>query len=545
MKTFSSEFQHLPQPWIAFGLGCFLFFLIRWVPWMDWQAPLSDSSAMDQLVVQQMLRESGERLVSPDGDPQTVGAHLLPQWARWAISYLVGDATRAGIWLSVVGVIAAMGGMVALGKCIFPLREFRFLVLGGWAGVGALHYAVGADPSVALGMALLVWGVVWQLVGLQRGAGGFYFLGASCLGLAGYIRLELVLLQCAVSLFLLLAWMAPGFFKLSRREREALPALALGGLLMVALVLWPLVNLNMQRAGVAFLPGPDAHRVLGAVQPPSGSGFSLTRPVLNALGSGALYPWGAGVFAWLLLPIGLAVHLLSCRSRFLSGYWVCLACFGILFLAGASEVTGEESLQESMTIFTSVLFPFTALPLAMLVFRAFQGSGRNPMQGWAIWAMAGGVMLILMQLPHGVRALMRPGGEGETLGVPTWMGHFRSIEPVWMREPLLTDQPVHFLRAGKQWVYGWGGETDWEVWTTRYADASIAPGPFCDYLAYRGIGLIHVSSLDHQEQVERFRQWLASSRKEDQPISGLDLISDRLPAPHSLYRVRYRTDEDV
>src|SRR5690606_35083862 len=100
------------------------------------------------------------------------------------------------------------------------------------------------------------------------------------------------------------------------KEKQGLSyfPMALGGLITVLIVIWPMLHRNLHLSGSPILPGFDSEIVLGAPALPGQSGAeSFTTRLTQGLSLLLLSFRGPGVFAGLLWPIGMVICLLMGR----------------------------------------------------------------------------------------------------------------------------------------------------------------------------------------------------------------------------------------
>ncbi len=521
----SKRLRNLPLIWVAYASGLLVFALTRSLPGSDWIAPQSGQALLDQGFVME-LRNHPETYSVVEGYPQTFGAHVLTHYALSVISGITGDLERAGVWLSLVGVMGTLGGILHLCFRIFPLRNFGLLCMLGLGGLGTLQFSLSSDPSTALGMALVSWAMVFFLSALDKNAPSRVFLSALCIGLLAYIRFELTVIWLLMVVYLLFLR-----FSNSQAKQEKLPLLgmAVGGSFMLFLVLWPMLDRNLILAGTPLLPGFDAEVVVGA---PAEPGVPAETPFVNRWFEGLhllmFHPRGPGWIAGLLWPVGLVFCTLYHRKGRLPFFWMPMLFGSFTLLNLMSFVTGEESYVESLQILTPLLFPFSILVPALAVFHWFQKEPRDEKLGLQIWVVTALGMYILVQIPQffsqafgGQRRQMERYIEG--------VEAFAQLQEADRTAPLLTDVPGLFLVHGKNQVFGLRGETDWEIQTAKYSNGSIIPEDMLEYLRDRKVELIHLVDVENP---------LVNQLELQENSPEFSLISGFSP-PHRVYRVRW------
>lgn len=491
LKDLPGKLQRAPLTWIGFGLGLLVFALTRLSPATDWVRPPGEQAVLDQGVVLRLQQDPGAYELI-DGKPQTYGAHVLPQYLRTLVSRATGDSGRAGVWLSVLGVVATFGGMYALARRVLPLRGFCMATLVALGGLGTLHYAVSPDPAVALGMALVVWGMAYFLSALERRLPHRVFLSGLMFGLAGYIRFELGVLWVllAAHLISLMFYDNP-----ARRKGLPLTAMALGGLLTVALVMWPMLSRNLILSGAPVLPGYDADLILGAPAALGGGGPPFGPRFWRGLRVLMFDQAGAGIFAGLMWPVGMVVSLVALRDKRVVFNWIPFLLGVLALLTVMSFVTGPGSFEECLRVIGPLLLPFAVLPVGYVVFRWLQDRPRGATAATRAWCLAGLGVYLMVQLPHlfprEFEGRLRQANEREAL-----VEDFAAQPESLLARPVLTDRPGGLLAAGKTGVYGLNGETDWRILTSKFADGSPRPGLLLEYLRENRITLVHLSNPD-------------------------------------------------
>lgn len=512
-----------PLFWPVFAFGLVVFALSRWLPGVQPGPGAEEARFLDQAFVRVLQERPGTYGILEDV-PQTFGARVLPRYLLALVSVATGDTARAGLWLSLAGLVAAMAGMYSLCLSLFPFRPFALASVGAFAGLGAVQMAFSPDPSIALGMALVVWGVVSFFSSLENVRPERIFLSGFLIGLAGYIHIELSLMWILLALYLL----SLGMHNSPARARGMpLAGMAFGGVFMVLAVLWPMIDRNLMLAHSPILPGYDAERLLGA--PPAadaaGAGVDWVRRFLNGFFMLARDAGALGIFAGLLWPLGIVLCTVLNRHKALPYFWVPFIILWVMILTGMSPVTGVNSFETCLRITTPLLMPFAILVLVYPLFYWFQRHEAPP--GRLALGAAG-----LTVVAFGVVVLPRLAGGGHA-EVPEWtermnrvIGLFES-RPELRNEPLLTDRPGMFLGHGKQRVHGLNGETDWSIMLAKTADGSIQPEVMLSYIQQHGIRTIHLARHDDP----------LISRLERVPgFPGGELLP--VPPPHRVFELR-------
>jgi hypothetical protein len=372
-------------------------------------------------------------------------------------------------------------------------------------------------------MALVVWGMAFFLTALTEGKPYHVFASGAAFGLAGYIRIEFALIWGVLAVYLLALQL---FHSKARSQEASAGSMALGGLLTVAIMLWPLVHRNIRLAGTPLLPGHDAELILGA---PAAAGTQLATPylvrLLEGLGHVALSPAGPGIFAGLLLPIGLVLGLLIGRHAKLPFFWIPVLAVTVCCLTALSWVTGLESYLETLGVLTPVLLPFAFLPIAVLLERVLDQSERSPGFCRAVWGGAAGVFLIIILIP-GLLAGRKSEADERTAELRQ---DFAGLPPAVRNATLLTDVPGPFVSAGKRNVIGTRGQTDWRILVTSTAYGGFQTEDLLRYLKDQGVELLHLSDPE-DPLVDRLK--LEPNAPEFTPVN-------RLAPPHRLFSVSW------
>lgn len=512
-----------PMFWVAVGLGFLIFSANRMLPGISWDAANSEQSVLDQGFVHALESQNWQYQAIP-GIPQTYGAHVLPQYFRTLVSQTTGDSGRAGVWLSLLGITGTLCGLYPLSQRIFPLRGFGVITVAAAGAMGAIQFSLSPDPSAALGMALVIWGMVFFLTSITKHNPYDVFASGLLFGLAGYIRIELSVMWIFLAIYLIiLSFVQPA------KDKQGLSYLpmALGGLFTVLLVLWPMLNRNIHLSGSPILPGFDAEVVLGADVL---SGQGAPTAFISRMGQGLkllLFSHrGPGIFAGLLWPLGIIICLFMGRHRKIPYFWLPIVISMLICLSALSYVTGFQSFRESLLIFTPLLFPFAILPAAYVVHHWMQSAYRPEAKCQSVWLLCGLALFLMIQLPH----FLRRGTAGNTALAKTratLIEEFAALSPHDLQANLLSDMPGSFLTAGKSNVFGMHGETDWQILTAKYANGEFQLEKLRDYLQMRKVSLIHLSDVE-EPLVQRLAQI------EDAPrFEQLNVFSP----PHRVYRV--------
>jgi len=492
MKKIISLLDQAPLFWVAVGLGFLVFSVNRVLPGINWTSATTEQSLLDQGFVHALSNQEWAYEVVPES-PQTYGAHVLSQYLRAALSTLTGDSGRAGIWLSLVGLTATLCGIYPLSQRIFPQRGFGVITLIAAGALGALHFSLSPDPSAALGMALVVWGMTLFLTAITKRHPYDVFASGFLFGLAGYIRIELSVIWVFLACYLI----GLDLFQSTKDKKGAsyLP-MAVGGLVTVLLVLWPMLDRNITLSGSPILPGFDANMVLGAT---AATGQSSADPFLSRFMDGIkllLFSYrGPGIFAGLLWPIGMVICLFMGRHQKLPYFWLPIMVSSLLALTMLSYVTGFESYRESLLILTPLLFPFAVLPVAYGLHLWMQLDVKPDHHCRLVWCLAGLGMYLLIQLPHFLRMGVS-GNRALESQRANLIEEFEHLSPTERNAMILSDMPGSFLTAGKWNVIGLRGETDWQILTATYANGEFKPGELLDYMQLREITTIHLSDVE-------------------------------------------------
>ncbi|MDA3873024.1 MAG: hypothetical protein PF795_03590 [Kiritimatiellae bacterium] len=408
-------------------------------------------------------------------------------------------------------------------KRIFPLRAFSVITLMATGALGALHFAVSPDPSSALGMALVVWGMSFFLTAVTKLKPNDIFVSGFFFGLAGYIRIELSVIGLLLAVYLLVV----SVVKASKRDPHPYFTMALGLLFTVAVVSWPLLDRNLSLTNSPILPGFDAELVLGA---PSAVGQGGATPFVERLLGGLkllmLNPRGPGLFAGLLWPIGVVICLFTGRQRSIPYFWLPMVLGTLSGMSALSYVTGVTAFTESLLILTPVLFPFAVLPPVFAVYQWLQSGFRSQAFCRLCWIGVGAGVLLLIQLPHFFR-MGTPGDPDAERNRSELIEQFAALSSPVQSTMLLSDMPGTFLTAGKAEVIGTRGETDWRILATTYANGNFQIAALLDFLRDREVGVIHLSDPENP-LVDELR--LHDGSPDLTPIPGFS-------PPHRVFRV--------
>ena len=492
LKRTLSLLDKAPMFWVAVGLGLVIFSVNRMLPEMNWDAVSSEQSVLDQAFSHNLQQGNWSYHVLPD-TPQTYGAHVLTQYLRAALSIVTGDSGRAGVWLSLLGITATLCGLYPLSLRIFPLRGFAVITVMCAGALGAIQFSLSTDPSAAIGTAFVVWGMVFFLTALTKHHPYDIFASGLLFGLAGYIRIELSMMWVFLAVYLMVLSIFPPSKK---REDTGYVSMALGGVITVLIVLWPMIHRNIQLAGTPILPGFDAEIVLGA---PSLSGQadpeSFVLRLLQGLKILVLNFRGPGIFVGLLWPIGIVICLLMGRHQKIPYFWLPIVTSMFLCLSALSYVTGFQSFQESLLILSPLLLPFAILPLAYALHRWMQEKTRSPAQCRTVWASAGLGLFLLIQLPHFLHFAPSGTPELEQQRV-VLVEEFSRLPHQQTSAMLISDTPGTFLTGGKSTVIGMNGETDWQILTAKYANGEFQYDKLLAYMKNKQVKFIHLSDVE-------------------------------------------------
>ena len=522
MKRFLSLLDRAPLYWMAVALGVVVLGLNLHRFSGGEARGATEQNYLDDAFVESLRSGDFYYGLLPD-TPQTFGSHVLPQALTAAVSSITGDADRAGMWLSLVGVTGVLTGLYLVAIRIYPLRGFALATVVAAGGLAPLRDAISPFPSTALGMGLVVWGMALFLMALTDKKPHYIFASSICFGLASYIRIEFVLLNLILAFYLIQL----NLFQASARRREpSALSMALGSLFTLAIVLWPLVHRNIMIAGTPLLPGHDAELILGA---PSTVGGDLATPYLERFVQGLLQltvsPSGPGIFAAILLPIGLVVGLILARHAKLPFFWIPVVLTTLVGLTALSWITGAESYLETLGMLTPVLLPFSFLPIAFVIERVLQASSRSAGVCRLCWAGVVVICLLLVQVPNFFPSLEEPSPSLD----PSLVDQFAELPPRIQAASLLSDQPGVFVRGGKRNVIGTRGQTDWSILAASTSNGGFQPDQLLTYLEVQEVEVIHladpenplISRLELEPNAPRF-----------EPVSGLAL-------PHRLFSISW------
>lgn len=522
MRRLIATLDRAPLYWLAVALGLLIFSGNRLrIPASDLPS-FSEQENLDLAFMERMRSGEWAYELLPDS-PQTFGGHVLPQILRTGVSLVTGDVHRAGIWLSLCGVVGVLTGLYILAIRIFPLRGFALATVVAAGALPSLHASVKTDPSAALGMALVVWGMAFFLTALTERKPNDIFASGLMFGLAGYIRIELSLIWVFLALYLVLLQILHG--KARKHETSAL-SMALGGLVTVLLVLWPLLHRNVQLSGTPVLPGYDADLILGA---PALAGSSLSTGILERLGQGlsllTVSDTGPGIFAGLLWPLGMALCLVIGRHEKLPFFWIPVLLGTLLGMTALSLVTGRESYGQTLIILTPMVFPFALLPLAYVTEQVLEHTRQPADRCRWIWAGVAVVFLLLLQFPLLFRSFTPDPSTEEALLVED----VESLPAMLRNATWVSDQPGPLVRAGKRNVIGTRGQTDWTILTSATAYGSFRHGDLLEYLEAREVEVLHLADLENP-LVDRLRL--------EQGAPGFEAVSSVRP-PHRVFVISW------
>lgn len=482
--------KHAPIFWTAFASSLLLFSALRVLPPLRASTVRTEAFALDLGFVQQLSTTNLSYSVIPDV-PQTFGERVLPRYLLALGSMVTGKPEATGLTISLMSLVATLAGVCLLARMVLPSREFMVVCGLTTASISGIQLGFSPDPSMLLGSAFVIWAFYFFLSAVGDGWPYRIFLSAQLIGLAAYIRLELAFLWVPMALYLI----GVGFFKTPPKAKGLpLVAMALAGIFQMALILWPMMDRNLQLTGIAILPGLDAERVLGVSGAPAS--FSLAGRLVEGLKILMLDRTGLGVFLGLLWPVGMVMVSLRYKHASAPFVWVVLPFLLLLGLVLLSPVTGRESFRESLTMLTPSLIPLAVYPLAWILMQALDSTEKTAKSVFTAWTIVGGVSVLMALLPTLTHASRGQGytsvAEGDT-ALLEWFendGRLRNAS-------LMTDRPGMFLRAGKQEVFGVRGETDWRVFAARKADGSVDAFRFNQFLKDNEIVLLHLAQIDN------------------------------------------------
>jgi len=514
--------KNSPVFWGAFAGSLLLFALIRLLPSIQILSPQTEFFSLDRGYAARLPENWSNYSTFPD-DPQAFGPRVLSRYALAAGVMVFGGQERAGVWISLLGIIATLAGVCKLARTVFPSREFVVAAGLTAAAASALQGNWSADPAVALGMALVVWSVHFFLSALDLNLPHRVFLSSLLMGLAAYIRIELVILWIPMAIYLLVAAATP-----SPAKEKGLPLvpMALGGLLQLAMVLWPMIDRNLYLTGSPLLPGFDAERVLGVAGTPAA--FSFVGRFLEGFRLLMLNEGGLGIFLGLLWPVGLVLINLRFRESSTPFAWVGLIVTTLLILTGISPLLGLQGYQESLRILVPLLIPLGVYPLAFLLFHLVDPKELSEKHILGCWAglAAAGVLLALMPT---LNQMARQSRTSHTVGDAALLEWFEG-EPRLRNAALVTDRPGLFLLNGKEQVHGLNGETNWRLLGKEFrnADGSIHAARLNDYLRQKKIQFLHIASVE-SPLVDQMRA---------EP-NAPDMQSENITPPHRVFRLQW------
>lgn len=499
--------RQAPLYWIALASALFVFALTRWI-----LGPVDPSPAHDQALLDigfvNHLRADLRTYSVVEGVDQTFGPRVLSRFLTAIVSRITGDIARAGVWLSLAGVTATFAALYALCRSIFPLRGFPAVVMLAFAGLGAAQHAVSPDPAPALGMALVTWGVGFFFSALDKSLPGRVFLSAILIGLAAYIRIELALIWVLLAMYLLaqLAYDSP-----SKAKGLPLLGMAVGGLLQVALILWPMFDRNLSLATSPVLPGFDTEFFFGGT---ASDGDPVKFHFFSRFASGfttlATSRGGLGIFAGLLWPVGVVLSFIMNRHKAIPFFWVPFVLLWVLLLTLVSPVTGFTSFRECLWITSPLLLPFSVLPPMFVLYQWMQKQTRPRsvvIRLWIVLGLGAYFFTLVPTLATPARGPYRLDSAADEELVA-----FFENAPGLLDLPLVTDRPGLFLAAGKAHVHGLHGETNWRIVQHKTRDGNIGMEGLRDFLNDESRTL-----RADKEPVE----WLVHLTKVDSDLAGL------------------------
>lgn len=490
MKKLLKTLDQAPMFWLAVSLGVFFFSLNRTLPDGTWDTPMTEQQLLDRAYIE-AIRTGGSYEVVPD-TPQVFGPHTLVHYLRSTVALVTGDAERAGIWLSIAGVLGTLTGLYLLAMRIYPMRGFAVGSVCAAGALGTTHFAISPDPSVALGMGFVVWGMAQFLTALTDSQPTGVFFSGVLFGLAGYIRIELSLIW----LFLALYLVALHFLQSKKRENETSAiSMALAGLFSLLFVLWPMVHRNVQLAGSPILPGYDAEWILGApLMPGESVSFQFFGRFLMAFFHTTFGPNGPGVFAGLLWPIGMGLALFVGRHKHIPYFWFPVLIANLAGMTLLGTMTGRESMLQTLEILTPLLVPFAFLPIVLFLEQLFSRSEFSTDQMRLCWIGAVVGFVILIQIPNYLRNPRR-----NTIPIPpeSWVEIYGKLPAEIRDATVLSDRPGALVSAGKFNVIGTKGQTDWSILSTATASGNFRYEALLKFLRNRNVQVIHLADREN------------------------------------------------
>jgi len=482
--------KNAPVFWGAFGGALLLFSLLRLLPMVQIEVAQTEIFALDSGYARFLPENWGSYSIFPE-EPQTFGPRVLTRYLLAVGGNFFGTHERAGVWISLFAVVATMAGVCKLAYLVFPSREFVILVGLTAASASAVQFHWSTDPTLALGSALVAWSVYFFLSALHLELPHRIFPSSLLIGLAAYIRIELVILWIPMALYLFVSAATP-----SPAKAKGLPlvSMALGGLLQLAMILWPMIDRNMVLTkSTPLLPGFDAERILGIAG--THTLFSFSGRLLEGIRILTLEPGGLGVFLGMLWIPGLVLIHLRFRESSTPFAWLSLILPAILLFTGISPLTGMQSYRESLLILAPLLIPLGAYPLTYLLFHFLQTKempARKMFYAWSILTLLSALIALLPTL----RQFPQKNNGNRSAGDAAFLEWFEAEMPL-RNLALATDRPGLFLVNGKMQVHGLHGETNWKVLALRNADGSINAARLNEYLRQKEVTLLHLASTDN------------------------------------------------
>lgn len=491
LQLLCKPFAGHPMFWNAFALSLLFFAITRFIPGLSWTAAVGDAHALDLGVVTR-LQENPMFYGISEELPLLLGPRTMIRYLLLAVGSLIGSWPAAGVWISLVATVATIAGVIRLAHTVLPLREYTLLCGVAAAGLGAFHFGWSADPAVAVGSALLIWSLYFYLSMFENGTPHRVLISALLIGLAAYIRIEMMLIAVPMILYLALV----GFVHPTPRVKQLpRPAMALSLFFMLALMLWPMVDQNMVQTGSSpILPGYDAQQISGAPGMPGA--VPLGGQFLLALKTLALDPQGLGLVFGVLWVIGLVyLHLWEVKRQTAPWAWAVIPVFWLLSLLFTSPMLGNEGFQETLRMGAPMLLPLALYVPGKLTYELLQKNTFADDRRYVYWlaCCAGGYLLAL--LPG--LFLAQRGSDPFAVTSETALIQAFEERPALRNERLATDRPGLFLQAGKREVFGLRGETDWRIFTLKNADGRLDPERTAAFMRRENIRLLHLSSLDH------------------------------------------------
>lgn len=450
----------------------------------EYTAPPTDSLLMDQAVAWHWYQEGQ---FGVDGQTVPMGSHTLTRVLLSLVVRMTGDFNAAGLWLSLVGLVATFGALQPITRSIFPTRAFRMAVGISLAAAGAMHMAFQPDPTIAIGMALLSWAVALFITTLHGAAVERLFGAALLLGLAGLIHLQLAFLWIGMVAYLLVQHL---FFR-NRNRGVSIFAVLLGGTAIIAVLLWPMIHSNMMTTQTGIFPGPDATQIVtnktidpslqseqpGMVELLASSWSTLT---VNSGGFGIV--WG------LFWPVGLVLATVFARKQEMPWFWLFFILFAGIVFAGYATLGGTQSFTECVLISVPLLIPFAVLVPVYVAFLIVQHRLMDP-QNTFLWALLLTVCVACSMVPRNFTE--EPRYDQHIAAQKMVLQYFAGGSDA----PVLTDSPGLLCYHGKKNVIDIDGRTDGRMIRTKFANGDVDPIDLVAKMRENGVRYIYLAAL--------------------------------------------------